>query len=195
MWPRALWSLRGRHGVTNLQPVAYTDARTSFFWHELSAHDAVISVDEGGSSGTNTRVHPALCLYSLSACIPIACSSGNPADIWVACLSCACAALSADLAARHTAHRIADHAARSRELMFSLRALFVFARRQYRVPCPERSTHRVWIDNQIAGCERVDGACLVWCHVLVWCCVCSSGAARARWCVVRSLLCYRDTQA
>ena len=88
--------------------VAYTDARASFFWHELSAHDApVISVDDGGSSGTHTRIHPPSCLYSLSACIPIACSSEHPADIWVACLSSACAALSANRAGcpHHPPHR------------------------------------------------------------------------------------------
>lgn len=66
-------------------------------------------------------------------------------------------------------------AARSRELL-------LFTGRQYRVPCPGCSTHRVWIDHQIAGCERgkrsthrvlinhqiagcerVDGPCLIWC--------------------------------
>ena len=186
--------------------VAYTDARASFFWHELSAHDApVISVDDGGSSGTHTRIHPPSCLYSLSACIPIACSSEHPADIWVACLSSACAALSATAPAARTTHRTADRAARSRELIYSIRALLVFAMRRYRAPCPRRSTHWVWIDNQIAGCklckhsthrvwihhqiagcERADGASLVWCHVLVWsrvliwCRACSSGAACAR---------------
>jgi hypothetical protein len=186
--------------------VAYTDARASFFWHELSAHDApVISVDDGGSSGTHTRIHPPSCLYSLSACIPIACSSEHLADIWVACLSSACAALSATAPTARITHRTADRAARSRELIYSIRALLVFAMRRYRVPCPRRSTHRVWIDNQIAGCklckhsthrvwihhqiagcERADGACLVWCHVLVWsrvliwCRACSSGAACAR---------------
>jgi len=36
--------------------VAYTDARASFFWHELSAHDApVISVDDGGSSALSAN--------------------------------------------------------------------------------------------------------------------------------------------
>ena len=107
--------------------------------------------------------------------------------------------------AARTTHRTADRAARSRELIYSIRALLVFAMRRYRVPCPRRSTHRVWIDNQIAGCklckhsthrvwihhqiagcERADGASLVWCHVLVWsrvliwCRACSSGAACAR---------------